>query len=653
MKTYNILYLFDDKADLNVFSGHVSSGQNIKLLLCPHTTNHDFIDNCKRSLSKRGFGIVDTADFPRLFNNKAFSIREDYIKLIADIPDKITLRGVRLKSFFKHPFHAFSLWWFSLIAEKNTLKSKSYHQLSKFLAFRDIIDQHQCGEVYVDIEDDILADTIKSYVDSKGIIYSCAKEPRKSRKSFPVTNVWINSLLRFLFLIIRIFYVKRIMPGLNYRHSLLRQSKYLFLTFFPIIDKTRVKKGEFINLYYAPLQRALHKSDRERVTWLAMRVSVEGFTWRGSVKLGRRVNDFGKNLYFYEEWLRLKDIIVVLTLYFYFAIKFALVRPYIINRFKWGEDNLEIWSLFKNEWDYSFFGWNLLETLIYYYSFRNIIGELQSNAKIIYLDENQAWSKALNLAVKGKANGRVMTIGIQHTSIPLLYLQFFNSQRELREMPKPDYLLCSGRIPCNLLAEKGISNERIRVWGALRFQGFRKYVSYEIPWKGRKNKVVVALTINFEESKEVLRYVWESFRDGVDYEVVIKGHYACPVSSITKALDIDIGNSFSVVETPLSKLLPEAKGLIVTGSTAALEAIACQCPVIIPGLIGVVDMNPLSGVSDLPIYVDSPRDLRKTVDEIVYGQKSPISYERCKELIQNYFEFLDSDDEFLRRIEAL
>ena len=62
-------------------------------------------------------------------------------------------------------------------------------------------------------------------------------------------------------------------------------------------------------------------------------------------------------------------------------------------------------------------------------------------------------------------------------------------------------------------------------------------------------------------------------------------------------------------------------------------------------------MNPLSGISDLPIYVESPKELREVAEEIRKRNEHFYAYEQGKDLLERYFDFPETDKEFLERLE--
>src|SRR3989338_5759043 len=68
--------------------------------------------------------VVPTA---RMVNLAAENLRDKYISFIAGLPGKINYKGKDLREFFAID-RDIALWWFSLIAEKNTYKSDSFNR---------------------------------------------------------------------------------------------------------------------------------------------------------------------------------------------------------------------------------------------------------------------------------------------------------------------------------------------------------------------------------------------------------------------------------------------------------------------------------------------------------------------------------------------
>ena len=649
----NILYIFDAFTNSEHFLNNYENKRE-KIFLCPITNNREKIAYVLQKL--QSISSVETALIPfvHYFNEKAFSIRDDYIKFIYDFGEIKVSRNKNLKEYFKPLFGNFSIWWFSLIAEKNTLKTNSFHNLVKLLTILNLRKKYNCKKVLVDIENPELTQAL-----IKNIGKEDCKDLGKRKKKI--------ELFCILFLIAKTaksvigqyqnaLRTKIAMRGLNQRRKILQKSKYLVVTYFPLVDKNALREKKFVNNYYKPLQNALEEKYKEQFIWLAMVVESEDFDYKKSILLGKKVNKWGNPLFFYQEYLNLFDFLIVMIESFFISFKFFTKVSLIRDKFKF--QNKKIWEIFKKDWYLSFSGHTLIEGLLYYQAFKKVLGRLPKETTVIYLAENHFWEKALNIAAQRRKD--LKTIGIQHTITPLLLLNYFNDKKELekgdyvQKMPKPDFLCCVGKIPFELFRKSGWDEEQLFILGTMRHQYLKNYLKNKVSWKEKENRIVVALSITPEESKEILLYTYQAFKDSSGYKVIIKGHPFLDTRKLINSLGLEFDKRiFQITKTPLNQLLPKAKCLIVTESSATLEGIALGCVIIVPRLSSVVDMNPLSGISNLPIFVESPEELREISEGITKRDDSFYSYEQCKDLLEKYFDFPDSDKEFLRKIEEV
>lgn len=644
----NILYVFDESADYEKSIPHLKEGT---IYLCPITTHQDIISLINRKSEINNVNIFHVK-FNVLFHEKAFAMREEYVRFIAEIANKKNYGGKNLKQYFKFPFRDFSVWWFSLISEKNPLKSDSYHNLVKLVTLMDIQKKYSCNYIVVDIKETNLANSIEDQ--GKNLGFKCINLKKIRRKSefrlvlFSLTRT-ITYLSKTIF---KIIILKIVMGTLQNRKSLLNKSLYLLVTYFPNADPEKLRQQKFVDKYYEPFQMALEEKGIN-LSWIAMNIAP-GSDWKKSIELGKEINDIKSNLIFCEELLSVNDFFTVLLVHFFISIKSLMIISRISAGFRYPSYNLNIWSLFRNDWYDSFSGTTLMQGIQFYLYFRRAFVHIKKETTVAYLAEMLSWEKALNIAAKER--GVLRVVGIQHTTIPLLYLTHFNDRTELidhnyiNNVPRPKYIACAGRIPAEILSGAGWNE--VFIWGAIRYQHLKKYIDKKTSWETRENCILVALTYDMQESIEMLSFVHEAFKDQTKYKVMIKGHPYLPVSKVLESSKMSFESEvFKVIETPLYDLLPRVKVMVVGGSSASLEAVACQCPVIIPMMTNVVDMNPLSGISDIPIYVESPDILKKVAYDTIESKDSPLPYEKCKIFIENYFEFLKSNDEFEEKLE--
>lgn len=656
--TKNILYIFDEQSHVQRLLDSFEASQSI-IFIVPLTANEDKIFQVEQALQSVAKGRFKRAAFANYLDKKAFEIKDDFVRFIADFPRRQV--GTKdLKGYFKYPFAKFSIWWFSLISEKNTLKSDSFHNLVKLLTLQELCEKYKCRKVYLDIKDAKLTGAIKDNASALGVSCKDLKGHRKVAESECIFKTAIFALKYFLVVLGRSFLARCYMGNLSKRKRFLQQCKYLLITYFPYLDEQKLKEVKFVNEYYAPLQRALERKYQHAFAWLAMTVGSSKNNWRKNLVLGRRINENAEPFMFCEEWVGFIDCLKTFLFYVYFSIKYFFCHKWISKNFSYHNLglNLKIWKLFRDDWHKSFCGYALIEGIIYHFIFKNVFRYLGEGAKVMYFAEMHCWEKALNIA--SSENGKIKTVGIQHTIVPLRLLMYFYDQMELKDgdyiqtMPKPDYLACTGEIPAKLLINSGWNKERVFPWGALRFQHFRQHLKHTVSWEMRRNRVIIALSIVPEQSAEMLIYTHQAFKATTGLEVFIKSHPDLPLKRLIRTFGIEFDKApFTFCNTPLQVLLRDAKAVIVSASSASLEAIACGCPVIIPRMANFVDMDPLSGLSDLPIYVESPSEMRNVVEKILSGKESPLSEDQCRELILNYCDLPDSDDDFLRKLEEV
>lgn len=316
-----------------------------------------------------------------------------------------------------------------------------------------------------------------------------------------------------------------------------------------------------------------------------------------------------------------------------------------------------VWHIFKSDFYRSFCGTNLASSLWYILSFKELSKHFDKHDKIISICEMQWWEKALYAFSKKKG---ATTIGVQHTIVPELILNYFNFYLEISDgnfiekCPLPDYLATVGKIPTDLFIKHGWPKERVFVWGAQRFESLQELSSSVIPWKDKKNYFICAFSIDTLESEKILSLLETAFKGNAVYKIILKSHPSLDISKLILKRRIKLSSQiFEHSEIPLQKIIAEAKGVIVTESSSCFFALACGIPVIIPRFEDKIDCNPLSYLTDIPIYVYSPEDLFSVCNRIVNLTDPPVSYEKCNKFLEEYFYFPKDKGEYLEKIVKL
>ena len=625
--------------------------------LFPFTPDEAVWSETRNLLEQEGLKVTEILPVAELLDKTAWSARPDYVEFVSSVPERRLVPGRSVGAYFKCPSQGFSAWWFSLVAEKNPLRSDAYHNLIKLLTILNICRDSGFRSIAFECENRALCEGLRNQQKLHGFrLYTLAK----GSYLWPIRTycaALYSTLRTFHSLLKRWWTIRRYRKEVKSHLSGAEDASLFVVTYFPHLDPDALEKGRFANRYCVPLQRALGEREKKEVFWLALPQDMNGYAWKDSLSLGKQIVENGYRFRFQEEWLTLPLLIRVLRMYGVLCTRFFRHLRALRSAFCFGPSSLDVWPIFRREWARSFAGSVLAQGLVHFTLFDACLKSLKPSGRLIYLSENVTWEKALCLAAERRS---IPTAGIQHTSVPIQYpSQFYfslqqggrNSPASAGNVPMPDYLLCGGEIPADLHRAFGFPAERIVEWGAVRYQHLRDL--HPTPWSERGNLVVVAGTVVPEETEELLKWVWCAFGEGVSFKVVLKGHYACPLEPILNRLGLELPEGFEIQKTPIDRLLRRARALIVTSSTCAIEGIATGCPIVVPKLMSIVDMCPLSGISELPIYAWSAEDLRRKAEGLVIRKTSPLDLGHCRRFVERYFRFVETDREFLEGVMSL
>ena len=120
--------------------------QQDEIYLFPLSSKTEISRKIKNVLTQVGTEVhlLPSAD---LLNKSAESIRSAYIKLIAEFPDKVKVDNQNLKEWFAVD-RTLSLWWLSLVSEKNTLKSEFFNKLVQLDSIVEVIKEKEIKRIF-------------------------------------------------------------------------------------------------------------------------------------------------------------------------------------------------------------------------------------------------------------------------------------------------------------------------------------------------------------------------------------------------------------------------------------------------------------------------------------------------------------------------
>jgi len=628
------LLIFDECIKLNNLT--FSFIKDKKLLLFPLTSNKGIINDILQKCTYSDLE-VEVLETSRIINQTAHTIREKYLEFIANIANDIRIGNENLKEFFVHPDGGISMWWMSLVAEKNTFKSDSFTRLVQFYSIADSVHAHEINKVIVSSKSKNLNNSIIEFCEKNKIEFIMAPQLRvkRSYKEFFSGNI---SFLLFFF--IKWIYIKII---LGKRRNILpsKNSKnVLCITYYPNIDTALAEKGIFKNKFYSSLQEEFEKNGKNKIIWVAIYVQRNDLSFHKGLKYAKLLI---KNNYFFsyiDEFLTFFSFLKVFFNSIRFCRRFKKIERQLPAGHLFNKD-LQVYSIFSEDWNNSFCGRICIENLLYLEAFKNMYKRLNNVDIGIYFYENHAWEKAM-ISAKNHTGSGIKMLAYQHSTFPRFLLNYFNHPSEIKDkknysIPKPDMILCNGNIPYCYFKESGWEDENLSIVEAIRFDYLTKILNRK--WDGKKNILLVAFSISIEESSALLTIVHDALKNEKNLTVWLKPHPFLSFKSVLDKTGTLINDHFIIKNDPLEDLLPNVKGVIINESSAAIEALAYGCRIYSINMPEMVNMSQLRNIrSNLVKIVNSPDELRTSIRELVETIEK-VDYEESNNLVHRFFYF--------------
>jgi surface carbohydrate biosynthesis protein (TIGR04326 family) len=644
------LFIFDDK----VKSGKIKlkNVENIEVAyLFPLTSKASVINKIKSVLNDNNIR-VEVLNTSSIINQSANEIRNRYIKFIAELPVRLRFKGVDLKEFFATPDKMATLWWFSLVAEKNTAKTDSYNKLSQLHSVVKYAKKINAEHILYGTTCNLLKRSLISYSRSKSIKFQqiptenlyTLRELSHNLQKFHFLNHFLLGLWHLCIILSSAVVIKKKLKKI--RKEKILKNPILIVTYYPGIDIEAARKGVFKNKFYPLVQEELEREGRN-IVWVALYLQNDSISFKESVDFAEKFVKNGYNFYFIEEFLDFKGLLRTVQAFALSCFKYLKIRKRIPElHFLEGED-YNFFQLLKNEWYMSFVGSAAISGIVYYERFKNMFRNHYFGDRDLYYFENHAWEKAM-IAARDCCQGNMKIIGYQHATVSRMLLNYFNHESETSDkeysfpMPKPDKIICNGDISYNYLEESGWSDDRLCKAEAIRYNNLLHRAPINLV--GKEDIVLVVFSINLNESCAILNNVLEGLRNEERLKIIIKTHpfLGVEVEEVLSRLKMDLRDIlFEFVDDHIEDLLAISKVVIAGESGVSVEAFAFGCRVIILDIPEIINMSPLRYIkSDLVRTVDSPDKLRENIYKSINDynlSKGHVLEEAAEKIIKSFF----------------
>jgi surface carbohydrate biosynthesis protein (TIGR04326 family) len=641
----SILVIFDDSCAQDYIGEIPLDSQPIVLL--PLTGNWKLIREVKLKFESRWGTNVSVLDTAHLVTDEAKVLRGRLGDWSGRL-EKIEVKGKTLKTWLNTPDKNASAFWFGPISEKNPLKTDLFLRIIQ----ANIIFKHMSLDQYsaclLGISNSYLRESVIQMGAQRGLKVQILSSLIKTRGVLDKIQRWCEGrglwgqvVLGLLIWARFVFW--RVQAGSPKYGDLLNKeldNSLMVVTYFPYVDWKLARAGIFHNIYTGPLQQKF-KDHKLKVIWLLLYVTIDGKSYKDALKLKKSLVSHEEKLFFLEEFVSFGTFVSILWNWVQqIKVSVWLNQNLSDDSLCDGLCDITVAPIVRQLWFETTCGPDAVKNLVYFESFKNIFGSLKRVSQCMYYCEMQGWEAALNAAAR-EVNPSLRRIGHQHSAFSVNFFPFLRSAEEVKQngkktdFPLPDVLACNGNSDYRILAKVGYTS--LRLVEAVR-QLHIPQLCLTVPrHKDKANILLVAGSIEYEETKAMLSLVSSAFPIATDFEIWLKGHPSLALEGILKELGIDNKKTkYHIKVGRIEEFLAEAKAVIVPASTVAVEALAFGCEVIVPFFSGSLPLSPLLGYEEYYYSVYEPDDLQKVMHTVL-NSPPQMNVEAKQEFVKDYW----------------
>ncbi|RHX91198.1 carbohydrate biosynthesis protein [Leptospira yasudae] len=508
----------------------------------------------------------------------------------------------------------FSYWWMTLIVESNYGKSTFMTNLVKLLALEEILAEGNVSEISLSSPDRNLQKIFREFCKRRKILFSLYSNTDVRIDSvFDVRFIYRN-LPNFLKAGIAFFRYLRLVWNLRKqkisRDKIQDCDRIIFDYFFHLRLDSK-KPVLFGSNYWADLVEVFRKA-KVRTFW--SHIFIPHPQIPNSRKAVSILNEFNNDRNEIHNFLEgnIDLIVMVKTLWDYLKINF--IRYFIRNvRFYSKTEILsfDLWPILKQDFLDSLSGSTSIQNLFLLNLIEKNLENVSGRKIGIYLQENQAWERALIYFWKSKNLGPL--IGVPHATVRFWDLRYFSDFRNYNPdlknpMPLPDHVALNGIASLNAYKEGKYPQDQIVEVEALRYLeiGQNRTNTKSL---NKKDLTKIKILVLTDYVHNVTKFQMKMLTDAMPFlnrkfEFILKPHPACPV------YEEDFpGLNLTVLDKPVADLLKNADVVYTSNITsAAVEAFCSGIPVISVLDGNSLNMSPLLGL-DRVSFVSTPKEL--------------------------------------------
>jgi surface carbohydrate biosynthesis protein (TIGR04326 family) len=409
---------------------------------------------------------------PRYLEDHALRIRQRYLAFVHELGET-EVAGKRVIDHLDLG-DGFSLWWMTLLAEKSPLKSAGIYAALRLLALQEIIQQRRPARLILASADAALAESIGLLCRGEQVVFSWTRS-EAGRQGWSLRGLYeaLPHALKGL---------------LSVRHILKRWSlrevgsapwasgddAVFICSYFIHLDPVRCERGEFYSRQWEVLPRALLAAGR-RINWIHLFLfsavvpdTATGLRW---VRRFNQTPDEQGRHAFVDTQLSSRTVWTALKTWGWLLRTGWRLRR-IAAALDQGGGAAWLWPMLRDDWGSSLAGTTAMSNCLALSLFDAALARMPRQRLGLYLNENQAWEKALLRAWRKYGHGEI--IGVPHSTVPFWHLYYFEDPRDFERrlqgaLPLPDRLAVNGLAARNSFAANQYPLEQLVDVEALRY----------------------------------------------------------------------------------------------------------------------------------------------------------------------------------------
>jgi surface carbohydrate biosynthesis protein (TIGR04326 family) len=583
----------------------------------------------------RDFGdsvVSEVVSIPTLVEKHADDLKSRYLAWVYELGEMhIKGRSIIDRMELRQ---GFSSWWMTLLAEKCTYsKSPQITNAIRLMAFESWTIGRVVGRVVLVSANQPLAVCIRSWCTSSGIGFEWQRRMSYEPEKLSWTKRLYLSLPHFLQALawlVRYLANRWPLHGVGLSEWRKTEGRTTFVSYLDGFVPDTAVYGRFTSRYWAHLPDNL-RQDGRKINWLHLYIKDEFLsTPRAAANAIRQFNTTGQGAQVHVSWDTFLSVRVVFsTLRDWGRMAWACRRLHsALSLSRVGALNL--WPLFKEDWQRSIFGQTAINNLLYYNLFESALKSLPKQQVGVYLQENQGWEMALIHAWNAGGHGRL--IGSPHSTVRFWDLRYFFDPRTycrtgVNGLPMPDQVATNGVAAMDAYKKGVYPKEGLVEVEALRYLylgNARAQPGSISPHSNISLRILVLgdyMLSNTRLQMRLLKKVEQYLPD--DTIFMVKPHPNCPVQPADY-----LGLKMEVTLEPVWKLLAGCDVAYTSSLTAAaVDAYCAGVPVVSVSDPNTLNLSPLRGREGV-FFATTPEELAHA---LVSASSAPHSVKEQKD----------------------